>query len=183
MPCTIVCDQTYLHTIHVPSDSTLHHTFIVISDKAPTACQIITHLDHPRSKAIIDMVALVHNDQQVSIDGQIIIGQWGVQSSWHLQEEVVIVWDHAYTSTKPILDVGNHQVSASHSAKIHKINPQQIFYLMSRWLDQKQAQRVLLEWLITALIDNQSTIEYVGSLTPLKDSQSILDQLVGIVQQ
>ena len=132
MSCTLVCDIAYTHTILVPPGESVHHTYIVISDQLPTSCQIITYLNHPQSKAQIDMIGIIHNDKRVSLDGQILIGKDGIQTSGHLQEEVVIIGDHSYSSTKPILDVHNNQVSASHSAKIHTINPIQLFYLMSR---------------------------------------------------
>lgn len=183
MSCTLICDISYTHTIFVSPGEDIHHTYIVISDQAPTDCQIITHLDHPHSKAHIDMVGIIHNDHKVSLDGQIIIGENGRQTSWHLQEEIVIIGNHSASFTKPILDVHHNQVSASHSAKIHAINPLQLFYLMSRWLDYHQAYYLLLEWILMNILNGQSEIHTQGILLTDYDHSAICSQIIALIKK
>ena len=47
--------------------------------------------------------------------------------------------------TLPMLDVRSSDVSASHGAKIDRLDESKLFYMMARGLDQKQAQKLIVQ--------------------------------------
>ena len=47
-----------------------------------------------------------------------------------------------------MLDVRSSDVSASHGAKIDRLDESKLFYMMAKGLDQKQAQKLIVEWYI-----------------------------------
>lgn len=47
--------------------------------------------------------------------------------------------------TLPMLDVRSSDVSASHGAKIDRLDESKLFYMMAKGLDQKTAQKLIVE--------------------------------------
>ncbi len=74
-----------------------------------------------------------------------------------------------------MLDIQSNDVKASHWAKIHQFDPSKIFYMTSKGLSKKQAEKLLLEGIITNAFENFSP-ENNETLSNLKDK--ILAQLL-----
>lgn len=158
---TIICDADFSQNYSLDKDEEIHHSYLLFSDKKDCSCKSIIHLNKDHSSAYINIVWIIHNENRVTIDGQILIGQWGTHTSWHLAEEVLIIWNHSYTHTKPILDVANNNVSASHWAKIHRIPKDQLFYLMCRGLTQEEAKKIIIWWYIEKLFEKDTEVEVI----------------------
>ena len=62
--------------------------------------------------------------------------------------------DKSRSDTIPVNDVQNNQVSFSHEAKIGKISEKSIFYLMSRGLNPKEAQKLILKTKFNTIINS-----------------------------
>lgn len=53
--------------------------------------------------------------------------------------------------TLPILDVKSNDISASHGAKVDRIDPMQMFYCMSRGLDRSQSTQLIIDSMIRSM--------------------------------
>lgn len=152
----IISDEDFSKEYRLHSWEEVDYRFIVFSNINDTQCTVKFFLDNPDCKAQVSILWIIHNQKKIHIDGQIIIGSNGSNTSWHLSEEVLIIGNHSYTFTKPVLDVANNAVSASHGAKIHRIPKSQLFYLMSRGLSEWEAKKTI----ITGLIEKMFEWEY-----------------------
>jgi Fe-S cluster assembly protein SufD len=59
-------------------------------------------------------------------------------------EENILLGDKLKIKTLPMLDVRSNDVKASHGARIEKLDPQRLFYLQSRGLDDTQAKNLII---------------------------------------
>lgn len=160
---TVVCDSQYEQIIEVAQDEKIKASYFIFSDNQATSCKVQINLLGENSSADIKLFSIIHNEQEVIVDGTIYIDPKANQASGHLQEEILLMGKKSFTTTKPILDVRNNNVSASHGAKIHTFNKDNIFYLMARGLSEKQAKEVVLKGFIDSLFDGENTeIKIIG---------------------
>ena len=61
----------------------------------------------------------------------------------------------------PTLLVRSDDVEASHSCKIEKISEKNLFYLKSRWIDEKDAHILLLEANVKSIFSCLSMIDNI----------------------
>ena len=55
--------------------------------------------------------------------------------------------DQARSDANPILLIDENDVTAGHAASIGQVDPEDMYYLMSRGLDQATAERLRGSWL------------------------------------
>ncbi len=90
----------------------------------------------------------------IHVDGGVNIGKDTHGTSGHLLEENVILGKKVKIKTLPMLDVRSSDVSASHGAKIDRLDEAKLFYMMARGLDQKQAQKLIVEGYINRICES-----------------------------
>lgn len=89
-------------------------------------------------------VYLSQADQsQVDYFGKIYIAQTAKQTKSFLKEQTLVIGEAVYNRSRPILEIFNNRVKASHSASSSRIDDVDLFYLMSRGLDKKEAEKIL----------------------------------------
>lgn len=71
----------------------------------------------------------------------------------------------------PKLTIASYNVTASHGANVDGLDPQKLFYMMSRGLTKEQSQKLLVDGHITSVLSN---FENVSD----EDIDSIYTQLV-----
>ncbi len=108
---------------------------------------------HENSKTNIYILSLLTKWSDVVVDGNIYIAPGANWSSGHLLEENLILDPNIKIYAKPVLDVQNSQVSASHAARISKIDNKSLFYMMSRWLSKQIATDIILDGYINNILD------------------------------
>lgn len=173
---TIVCDNKLDTEIVLDTNQSIDHRIIVFSESKDTGCVVKYLLDNPWCSAQVSILWIIHNQKKVDIDGQILISSHWENTSWHLNEEVLIIGNYSYTLTKPILDVAHNAVSASHGAKIHKIPKHHLFYLMSRGLSELEAKQIIIWWLIEKMFEWEPEIEIIGDYH--RDSESLESDII-----
>ena len=71
----------------------------------------------------------------------------------HQKAKVLLLGDKARCNALPILDVNNEDVSCSHGAAMGKIDDTQLFYLMSRGLDEKAAKMKIISGFLAPIFE------------------------------
>lgn len=66
---------------------------------------------------------------------------------------VLMLNEKARGDTNPILLIDEHDVTAGHAATVGKINPLQIYYLMSRGISRKEAERMIILGFLNPLLE------------------------------
>ena len=107
--------------------------------------EIIIHHCAPRTLAITTLKGVVRDKSQLKFKGKIVIDPNCGQSNSFLTERILLLSDQAYVEAVPDLEIMTDDVKCSHAISISNINPQQLFYLMSRGLCKKQAQDLIIK--------------------------------------
>ncbi|RBW71269.1 Fe-S cluster assembly protein SufD [Bacillus taeanensis] len=75
-------------------------------------------------------------------------------------ERVLMLSDKARGDANPILLIDEDDVTAGHAASVGRVDPLQIFYLMSRGISKKEAERLVIHGFLAPVV-NQLPIEGV----------------------
>lgn len=79
------------------------------------------------------------------MDGSVVIVPGVVKVSGHLLEENIILGEDVQLKTLPMLDVRSNDVSASHGARIEKLDAKKLFYLESKGIAPVESKRLMVE--------------------------------------
>jgi Fe-S cluster assembly protein SufD len=82
--------------------------------------------------------------------GQIIHGAHGSKADQ--QNRVLIMSDKARGDANPILLIDENDVEAGHAASVGPVDPHQMYYLMSRGIPRKQAERMVIRGFLGAVL-------------------------------
>ena len=82
--------------------------------------------------------------------GHIIRGAKGADAQQ--ESRVLMLSDKARSDANPILLIDENDVTAGHAASIGQVDPEDMYYLMSRGLDQDTAERLVVRGFLGAVI-------------------------------
>ncbi|MDQ0223352.1 Fe-S cluster assembly protein SufD [Streptococcus moroccensis] len=82
--------------------------------------------------------------------GHIIRGAKGADAQQ--ESRVLMLSDKARSDANPILLIDENEVTAGHAASIGQVDPEDMYYLMSRGLDQATAERLVVRGFLGAVI-------------------------------
>lgn len=159
---TCECDSTFNYLVIVSDAQVVidvsHLTWsqaviraIVMSSWAPTSLKFTSTLAASQSLSNIHIVSFCTPHSDITVDGNVIIDPGISWSTWNLLEQNVLLWGKLKLRTLPVLDVRSNDISASHGAKVDRIDPMQMFYCMSRWLDRRQSTQLIIESMIRSM--------------------------------
>lgn len=104
------------------------------------------------SNADVYLLSLMEDDAIIKVKWNIDIQKWIKLVSWHLLEENIILWSKIKVNTLPILNVSSNDVFAWHGARIQKLDSEKLFYMMSKWLSDKQSKQIIIKWYIDYIL-------------------------------
>jgi Fe-S cluster assembly protein SufD len=119
--------------------------------------RIHAQLAEDRAAADLHMVSFLPTGAKCEIDGGVTIDPDTAGCAGHLLEDNIIIGEQMQIKTLPMLDVRSSDVQASHGAKIHRLDPQKLFYLQSKGLPLAEAKRLMLEASLTTLFERFPT--------------------------
>lgn len=68
----------------------------------------------------------------------------GTKSIANQESRVLMLSEHARGDANPILLIDEDDVEAGHAASVGRVDPEQLYYLMSRGISQKEAERLVI---------------------------------------
>lgn len=107
---------------------------------------ITTNINHnvPNTNGDI-LIKGVLDDESTSVyRGMIKILEGAQNTNSYLSNHSLILSDNAVSNSIPSLEIDANEVKASHGATLGKPDEEQLFYLMSRGLSRKDAQRLII---------------------------------------
>ncbi|MDO8642605.1 MAG: SufD family Fe-S cluster assembly protein [Candidatus Woesearchaeota archaeon] len=109
--------------------------------------------DAPRTTSDI-FTRGVLNDQSKGLSrGLVHIGINAAGSNGYEKQDALLLSDTAEADAIPNLEINNHDVKCSHGSTVGPINPEKMFYLMSKGLGKKDAQQLIVEGYFTPVIE------------------------------
>jgi Fe-S cluster assembly scaffold protein SufB len=136
------------------SDATVYVYALLLGKVwSPLKVVIQADLQHDRTTAHLHLVSFLPDGAQVQLDGGVAIHPNVSKGSGHLLEENIILGEWVQIKTLPMLDVRSNDVSASHGARIEKLDAKKLFYAQSRGLTEEQAKWLLVHGYIRQCFD------------------------------
>ncbi|MGS4787838.1 Fe-S cluster assembly protein SufD [Streptococcus sp. P25B114] len=100
--------------------------------------------------------------------GHIIRGAKGADAQQ--ESRVLMLSDKARSDANPILLIDENEVTAGHAASIGQVDPEDMYYLMSRGLDRATAERLVIRGFLGAVITE----------IPVKE---VRDELIAVIEE
>lgn len=101
--------------------------------------------------------------------GHIVKGAKGADAQQ--ESRVLMLSDKARSDADPILLIDENEVTAGHAASIGQVDPEDMYYLMSRGIDQKTAERLVIRGFLGAVITEIPSKEVRQELISVLDSK------------
>lgn len=111
----------------------------------------VTHLA-PRTSSRIISKSISSKGGRSSYRGMVKIAPDAVGAKSFVQCDALLIDDRSRTDTYPFIDVQEADVDIGHEASVSKIGDDQIFYMMSRGLDDATARNLIVNGFIEPLV-------------------------------
>ncbi len=132
--------------------------------------QVLTSLLANKTFANVTLFSIVKEAATVYVDGNIVIWKSIEKVEGHLEEEQFLLWQPKHLFVRPVLDVQSNDVKASHGAKIHTLDQQKLFYMMSKGLSLEKVQWIVIQSWLQAIFDKLDSLD-------VEKKQTILNQI------
>ena len=109
-----------------------------------TDVEVTVHHQAPHTQAQVILKGVVRDKSQLKFKGRIIIDSDCGQSRSSLTERILLLSDQAHAEVIPDLEILTDDVECSHAASISNVLDEHLFYLMSRGLNKKQAEELII---------------------------------------
>jgi len=117
----------------------------ILNHKNQLNLRVDTVHQAPHTKGETLIKAIVTDEAQFDFAGMIKIEKQAQHSVDFLRQDSLILSEGASANAVPSLEIEANEVRASHAATAAPLNPDQLFYLCSRGISRKRAERMLAE--------------------------------------
>ena len=76
----------------------------------------------------------------------------GTKSIANQESRVLMLSEHARGDANPILLIDEDDVEAGHAASVGRVDPEQLYYLMSRGISQREAERLVIHGFLDPVV-------------------------------
>lgn len=105
--------------------------------------QQIHNASYTKSDVLIK--SIVDNSAQFAYQGTIVIMQDMQQIQAQQYNKNLLLSDHAYVHSMPILEIQAHDVSCAHGSAVSYLQEEHLFYCAARGISLDQAKKIILE--------------------------------------
>ncbi|MDO8538203.1 MAG: SufD family Fe-S cluster assembly protein [archaeon] len=110
----------------------------------------------PETTGKITFKAVLDDFSSSIFDGMIKIFEKAQVTNSFLEAHSILLSKNASSNNIPGLEIEANDVKATHSASVHKIDEEQLFYLNSRGINQREAQKIIVQSFFEALTNRIS---------------------------
>ncbi|MEK7064557.1 MAG: SufD family Fe-S cluster assembly protein [Patescibacteria group bacterium] len=93
------------------------------------------------------------NGARVRVEGMIKIDKGANGVDDFLEMRLLLLDDKSQAVAEPKLEIETNEVKASHAATVGKIDEEQVFYLTSRGITGKEAERLIVDGFLNQVVD------------------------------
>jgi len=120
------------------------------SDKLDLNIKISHQKPGTLSKIIIKGV--LDENANINFNGLVKIEPGAKESDASLAANILLLSDKAKGQVIPGLEIMENNIKAGHAATIGRINDQELFYLMSRGLSEKEAKSLIIQGFLASIL-------------------------------
>jgi Fe-S cluster assembly scaffold protein SufB len=99
---------------------------------------------------------VVRDRASAALKGMIKIDKGAPGAESFLAEHVMLLDEGAHASANPELEIENNDVSSRHAASVTQIDPEKLFYLMSRGIAPAEGKRLVVEGFLESAVSRIS---------------------------
>ncbi len=120
-------------------------------------------MDHlvGKNNGRVTIRGIAKNGARVVVNGMIKIREGSDGVDDFLEMRILLLDDQSTATAKPKLEIEANQVKASHAATVGQIDPEQLFYLKSRGINQVEAEKLIVDGFLGEIIDKISNSDTV----------------------
>ncbi len=107
----------------------------------------------PRSECEVLVKAVLEGETRAIIRGLIEIKNGMENCKGYQKTDALLLSEKARADVVPRLDIMNNEVKCTHGASIGRIGVEEMFYLMSRGLVEKEAKKLVMEGFFSKVLD------------------------------
>jgi Fe-S cluster assembly protein SufD len=107
----------------------------------------------PGTKSDIHVRTALAGNARSVFTGNVVIEKEAVQGDARLEDHALLLSEGARSDSVPGLVIRAMDVRASHAASTGPVDPESLFYLLSRGLDESQARRLLVAGFLSCLME------------------------------
>ncbi len=119
----------------------------------------ITNHVAPHTSCMTKVKYVLESKAKTNYLGKILIQKSAYQTSSFLHTDALVVGEETSNISEPILQIEANDVKASHGSTTGRINPDHLYYLMSRALDYKTAEDLIVQGFFESLISEIEDIK------------------------
>ncbi|MBI2327043.1 SufD family Fe-S cluster assembly protein [Candidatus Curtissbacteria bacterium] len=112
----------------------------------------ITHAA-PRTKSEVKVKSVLRDRSTFAFRGNVKIEKGAKGADAYLRSDALLFDEAKMGDDTPALEILEQDVKAGHAATIGKVDEQMLFYLMSRGLSRKEAERMLVEGFVSPILE------------------------------
>ena len=127
------------------------------------------HHEAPNSGSRADYHGVACDEAHTVFRGLIGVGEQAINTDAYLTNKNLLLSEDARMDSIPCLNINTNEVKCSHGSTTGDLDPQHVFYLMSRGLSKDDAKHLLIEGFFQAVFDpifdeeNEKALEIIRS--------------------
>ncbi len=128
------------------------------------AIETIQHHTAPGAVSNLFIKGVFDDSSRFNYQGLIRIEKSGQQSHAYQKNQNLILSPHTFVESKPYLEILANDVFCTHGSTTGKINEEQMFYLKSRGIKEKIAQKAIVDGFIYEVLEK--IVDKVPNIDP-----------------
>lgn len=140
---TLVLEQGE-HTINIDDDVDLKATFIGKGTDSLVSKLTFTH-SKPHLTSRISIKAVMYDESDFNVEAKLVIEKDAIDTDTYLKIKTLLIDKHASARAVPSLEIKTDNVKGGHGATIGQIDQEQLYYLMSRGLSEKDSKDLIIK--------------------------------------
>ena len=154
------------------ANATIKTVAITSSNQIVKIKQIIEH-NAPNTEGYIENYGVANNQSTLVFEGVGKINKKMIKSIARQQNRGIVLGEKARLEANPLLLIDEYDVEASHGAAIGKIDEEQLYYLMSRGLTLKDAERLLITGFLSPIVNLLTTKELIKDFKEIVNKKTL----------
>lgn len=102
------------------------------------------HLGRDTKSRLVQKVAL-SGGARANLTGTVRMESGCSGANGVVEQHSLLLSPDARVEAKPVLEIGHHEVKASHAATVSRVDDEKLFYLVSRGISKREAKKLLLD--------------------------------------
>lgn len=115
--------------------------------------ETIQHHIAPGATSDLLIKGVFEDKSKLIYQGLIRIEKSGQQSHAYQKNQNLILSQDAFVDSRPFLEILANDVFCTHGSTTGKLNKEQLFYVKSRGLDEKESERLLIDGFVNEIYD------------------------------